>query len=199
MRRARIGNQTRGGDGNRTRVRGFAGPVLSHSDTPPKKRHAPSAFAGPETGRSGGEGALPPRRQRQACPRQPAHSALACRRKSTCRRATRTSLRTMRKLWHAPPTPVNDQSGKTHRPTPAPRAPRLNRRPLPGGQPDCKREDLALTNVRARSTPRLSPWQATLRQIHWPWRLGYPKPALVFRSGRPDTQAALLRQSRPVR
>ena len=34
----------RGGDGNRTRVQGFAGPCLSHSATPPQERASPAAF-----------------------------------------------------------------------------------------------------------------------------------------------------------
>ena len=33
----------RGGDGNRTRVQGFAGPCLSHSATPPQERASPAA------------------------------------------------------------------------------------------------------------------------------------------------------------
>jgi hypothetical protein len=32
-----------GGDGNRTRVQGFAGPCLSHSATPPQERASPAA------------------------------------------------------------------------------------------------------------------------------------------------------------
>jgi hypothetical protein len=32
-----------GGDGNRTRVQGFAGPCLSHSATPPQERGWPAA------------------------------------------------------------------------------------------------------------------------------------------------------------
>ena len=44
-----------GGDGNRTRVQGFAGPCLSHSATPPQERASPAAnqsrIAAPPSGR----------------------------------------------------------------------------------------------------------------------------------------------------
>ena len=36
-------NRNGGGDGNRTRVQGFAGPCLSHSATPPQERASPAA------------------------------------------------------------------------------------------------------------------------------------------------------------
>lgn len=67
--------QMRGGDGNRTRVRGFAGLFLSHSDTPPGVGRCGAGIARAAAGRKRCLSAL--YRQREATVRGPEHSALA--------------------------------------------------------------------------------------------------------------------------
>jgi hypothetical protein len=65
-------HHTGGGAGNRTRVKGFAGPCLNHSATPPESgqpiAHPGTALARPPNAAPNVDGRAGGRRRRRLCP-----------------------------------------------------------------------------------------------------------------------------------